>query len=497
MSWTVGRKIAVGFTAPVVILIVVGSVAYRSTNRLIDASQQVSHTHEVLTQLERVISTLKDAETGQRGYLLTGAERFLEPYTAAVQSIDLDLKNARKLIVDPSQQRRLDALEPLVTARLESLRATMDLRRQKGLEAAVDLVQTEHGKKIMDDIRRSIDEMESAENELLDQRSRSAQATARNTLATIVLGSLIAFVIVGLVGFFITRSVVTQIRDGINRLVSSATEILAATTQQASGTAEEATAVQETSTTVDELKQTAQLSAQKARAVTEAAQKTAQTSQVGRGAVEESLKGMQEMKARMETIAERILTLSEQGQAIGEVITTVNDLAEQSNLLSVNAAIEAAKAGEAGKGFAVVATEVKALAVQSKQATSQVRGILSEIQRATQAAVMAAEQGVKASEAGLGVVTRAGESIRLLAESLTESAQAAQQIQASAQQQSAGTEQIGLAMQNIQQASTQNMASTRQVERAAQDLNELARRLKALVAGSGNHGKADPGGSLA
>jgi methyl-accepting chemotaxis protein len=183
----------------------------------------------------------------------------------------------------------------------------------------------------------------------------------------------------------------------------------------------------------------------------------------------------------MEAIAARILTLSEQAQAIGEITATVGDLAEQSNLLAVNAAIEAAKAGEAGKGFAVVAAEVKSLAEQSRAATAQVRGILGEVQRATQAAVMAAEQGVKVSEAGAGVAIRAGEAIRLLAENVGESAQAAQQILASAQQQGGGMDQVALAMRNIQQASTQTLASTRQVERAAQDLNELARRLQARV----------------
>ena len=136
-----------------------------------------------------------------------------------------------------------------------------------------------------------------------------------------------------------------------------------------------------------------------------------------------------------------------------------------------------------------MAAEVKALAEQSKQATVQVRGILNEIQKATQAAVMAAEQGVKTSEAGVGLAARSGESIRLLSESLAESAQAAQQIVASAEQQSAGMDQAALAMRNIQQASAQNMASTRQVERAAQDLRELARRLQAVVGGrSGDSG---------
>jgi methyl-accepting chemotaxis protein len=233
----------------------------------------------------------------------------------------------------------------------------------------------------------------------------------------------------------------------------------------------EATAVQQTTTTVEEVKQTAHL----------AAQKTAEISLDGRRAVEESIRGTQEARTRMEALAGRIVALSEQGQAIGEIIATVNDLAEQSNLLAVNAAIEAAKAGEVGKGFAVVAAEVKSLAERSKQATGQVRSILNEVQRATQAAVLAADQGVKAWETGESVARRAGEAIRVLADAQIESAQAAQQTQVVAHQQAVGMDQISAAMANIQQASSQNMASTRQVDQAARDLNELAGRLSLLV----------------
>jgi methyl-accepting chemotaxis protein len=277
---------------------------------------------------------------------------------------------------------------------------------------------------------------------------------------------------------------VSQIRTAAEEIAAATAEILAATSQQAAGVTEAVTAIQQTVTTVDEVKQTTQLVTQKAQAVAEAVQRTTQIAQDGRRAVEESTRSAQEAKTRMEAIAARILTLSEQAQAIGEITATVGDLAEQSNLLAVNAAIEAAKAGEAGKGFAVVAAEVKSLAEQSRAATAQVRGILGEVQRATQAAVMAAEQGVKVSEAGAGVAIRAGEAIRLLAENVGESAQAAQQILASAQQQGGGMDQVALAMRNIQQASTQTLASTRQVERAAQDLNELARRLQARASGA-------------
>jgi methyl-accepting chemotaxis protein len=163
----------------------------------------------------------------------------------------------------------------------------------------------------------------------------------------------------------------------------------------------------------------------------------------------------------------------------------VNTLAGRSNLLAVNAAIEAAKAGEVGWGFAVVAAEIKGLAEQSKQATVQVRGILGEIHGATHAAVMASEDGVKAVEAVAGVAAEAGQSIVRLTQSVMASAQAAQQIVVSVQQQVTGMEQVAGVMQQLQQGATQSMAATRQVERAAQDLTMLARRLQGLVGGNG------------
>jgi len=277
------------------------------------------------------------------------------------------------------------------------------------------------------------------------------------------------------------REVNREIREGVNVLGSSASEILAATAQVASGAVETATAVSETTTTVEEVKQTSQVSSQKAKYVSESAQKAAQVSQAGKKAVEETIEGMSRIREQMESIAESILRLSEQSQAIGEIIAAVNDLAEQSNLLAVNAAIEAAKAGEQGKGFAVVAQEVKSLAEQSKQGTAQVRTILNDIQKATSAAVMATEQGSKAVAAGVKQSADAGESIRMLAESIAEAAQAAAQIAASSQQQLVGMDQVALAMDNIKQASTQNVAGTKQTETAAQNLHELGQRLKQTV----------------
>ncbi len=274
---------------------------------------------------------------------------------------------------------------------------------------------------------------------------------------------------------------VRDVMDAVNVLASSASEMFTATQQLASTASETATAVSQTSATAEELKQTARLSSEKAIHVSESAQKAAQVAQQGTTAVSENMEAINRMKSQAELVAESIVKLSEQAQAIGEITTTVNDLAEQSNLLAVNAAIEAAKAGEQGKGFSVVAGEIKSLAEQSKRATAQVRAILSDVQKATGAAVMATEQVNKAVEAGVKQAAEAGNSIRNLADTIVQASNAATQVAASSQQQLVGIDQIASVMENIRQATQQNSAGIKQVEKAAQDLNMLGQKLKAMA----------------
>ncbi len=273
----------------------------------------------------------------------------------------------------------------------------------------------------------------------------------------------------------------SQISEATANIAAAAAEIMSATAQQATAASEQSAAISQTTTTIDEVKTIVEQSFTKAQAVAQQAQRTRDISRAGQQAVTDTIESMSQIKEKVEGIAENILALSEQTQQIGEIIATVNDIASQSNLLALNASVEAARAGEHGKGFAVVAVEVRNLAEQSKQATAQVKEILSEIQRATNAAVMATEEGTKGVDGGVSLTGQTGATIEQLAGSISESASAAQQIVASAQQQTTGMEQIALAMQNINQATVQNLASTRQAEKAAQDLSSLARQLERLV----------------
>jgi PAS domain S-box-containing protein len=298
--------------------------------------------------------------------------------------------------------------------------------------------------------------------------------------------------IVGLVGLGrdITRrkeaeaevqELITQIRDTANALSTSAAEILAAAMQQTSGASEQSAAITQTTITVDELNSIAAQSVAQSAEMAEEAQRTVEVSHTGQAMVQETIAGMEQIKARVESIAENILALSEKTQQIGEIISTVNDIASQSNMLALNASVEAARAGEQGKGFAVVAMEVRSLADQSKQATAQVNSILSDIQHATNAAVMATEEGTKGVEEGVRLVAQTEDVIQQLAAVIVKSTQSATQILAGGQQQRSAIEQIALSMGNINQVTTQSLASARQVEKAAQDLNGLARRLTEKV----------------
>ena len=532
MKFSVGAKIWACLGGVLLILLIVAAVSYENTRKLTDTATWRAHSFEVQGGLLGLLSVLQDAETGQRGYLITGEERYLEPYQAAVRNIDRAIQALKDLTVDnPVQQRNIETLRAPVKDKLDELKQTVDLRRGQGFDPARQVVLTDRGKQAMDEIRRQIAGMQAVESELSRQREAAMAASSENTLWVILGGAGIAALFVIAAGFFLGRNIsgplreitgiaeqigsgdltvspvtdvvrtdeigilagtfrimtgklrqlIQEIREGTNVLGTAASQIVTITAQVAAGAAETATALAQTSATMEEVKKTSQVSSEKALYVSETAQNTAQVSQGGRRAVEQSIEGITKVREQIGAIAEAVMQLSEQSQAIGEIVATVNDLAEQSNLLAVNAAIEAARAGDQGKGFVVVAQEVKSLAEQSKQATAQVRSILGDIQKATATAVLAAEQGSKAVDAGVKQSLEAGEAIERLAQSISTATQAATQIVASNQQQQVGIDQVALAMENIRQASVQNLGATKQAETAAQNLNELGHKLKAMA----------------
>ncbi len=278
------------------------------------------------------------------------------------------------------------------------------------------------------------------------------------------------------------KNLFRAIRDAVQRLTVASRQILDSTSEQSVGTQEQASTVAQTVSTVNEIAHTAHQAAQRSSEVADAARHCDDVGNAGRASIEESIRAMEQVKKQVESLAQNILSLAERAQAIGEITATVNDIAEQTNVLALNAAVEASRAGEHGKGFAVVASEVKSLAQQSKTATHQVRKILTEIQRATQEAVLSTEDGTKAVGAASRVVVEAGDTINQLVATLANSAKLALQISASANQQAVGVSQLNEGIHNINSVTQRHADTIKQIEQSAQNLNELSNELANLTA---------------
>jgi methyl-accepting chemotaxis protein len=264
-------------------------------------------------------------------------------------------------------------------------------------------------------------------------------------------------------------------------LNAAAAEIRASAQEQAASVEEQFAAVQETAATVDEITHSGAQIGKRAGEVIATAQSTAQTSRAGLRAVADTARAMDAIREQAEAVAGNIVALSEKTQAIGDIITTVNDISERTHLLALNAAIEAAAAGESGRSFAVVASEMKLLADQAKAATGQVRTILGEIQRGINTSVMLTEEAVKRAATGKARSDTTQRTIEEITARVEESVQTFQQIVASTNQQQLGIEQVMGALQNIRQASQQTAAGTREVEAASANLTELAQALMTLA----------------
>jgi methyl-accepting chemotaxis protein len=277
------------------------------------------------------------------------------------------------------------------------------------------------------------------------------------------------------------QRIISEIQSEVNVLSNSTNEIVSSVNQVSAGTAETAAAVTETTASVEEVKQTAQISTDKAKDVLANAEESLKIVKSNEKTLLLTIDEMKQIQEKMNVISASIIKLSEHSLMIGEIITSVNGLAEQSNLLAVNAAIEAAKAGDQGKSFGVVAQEIRALAEQSKEATVQVRALLNDIQNATSAAVLATEQGSKAVTKGVVQSSQMSESIHLLSTSISRFAQAANQIAISSQQQLVGVDQVTVAMSNINDASNQHVEHMRQIETSITSLNAVTKSLKELV----------------
>jgi methyl-accepting chemotaxis protein len=481
-NWTFGKKLAFGFAVSSTFLIAIGIASYWSIYVLIATAGSVTHTQKVLEHVTSLLSQMKDAETGQRGYLLTGDQAYLEPFQSASVGTSPVLAELRTLTADnPNQQARISQAEALTTAKFNELKRTIDLRRSGHADEAMKIVLSGEGKKVMDSLRAVCEQINREERELLSKRESEADATSGSAKMTIIGGTVLCLLFVIGAGFTITRSLTDRLGMAVGHVQSSSAELQAAATQQASGAREQAGAMSEISTTISELGVTSRQIAESAQRVAQFAEQTAMAARNGEGTVEKGQESIAGIRRQTDLVVSHMLDLGRKSQEIGAVLDIVSELAEQTNILAINATIEASGAGEAGRRFAVVAEEIRKLADRVAASTKGIRIQIDDVRGAVNTTVMATESGAKAVDLGARQFAEVAVAFKQISDLVSTTTEAVREIELSTKQQATAADQVRIAVSDVAQATQETETSSTQTLQTASQLAGLSMDLRRLV----------------
>lgn len=298
-------------------------------------------------------------------------------------------------------------------------------------------------------------------------------AEAFNTMTTVIVKNLKGEIVK-------SNHILASIKEAIIQLSSFSNEMMAICAQQSSGATQQATAVQEVTTTSEEIAITAKQITDNAKSVESMAEATSQSCIDGTSDVSNAITGMGHLKTEVQGIATSMLQLADNSQKIGGIVEIIDEISDQTNLLALNAAIEAAGAGEAGKRFAIVAQEVRRLAERTVDATKQIKGLIEEIQKATNSTIMVTEEGTKAVDSASRLVDEVQQSFTKIMGMVEETARAAKEITLSTQQQTSACEQMAETMGDVRDVAQQVATSARETERTIAEIMEQIEKLKEL-----------------
>lgn len=481
-NWTFGRKVGSGFAATSLALIVIAVTGYQNATSAIETAERVAHTHRVQREVAELMALIASTETYQRGFVLTNDDDFLTHYTSALNAIDKAYERVRTITADnPAQVRTLEALRPVIDQRLALLKRGIDDRKTSSLEATAARIVQSEGKGLMERIRELVDQLDAEEARLLKLREVAADASSGATKLVILWGAIIAVSVTIVIGWLIIRSLTLQLGSSAQHIQSSSTELQASSNQQATSAREQATAMTEIATTISELLATSRQIADSAKRVSQIAAQTASAARTGDATVTRGHEATTTMRKQVDLIVNHMLELGKKSQQVGSVLDIVAELAEQTNILAINATIEAAGAGDTGRRFGVVADEIRKLADRVAGSTKEIRAMIDDVRGAVNTTVMATEAGSKAVDASTTQVLEMAGAFQEIANLVGTTTDAAREIELSTKQQATAVEQVNVAITTVAGATRETEASASQTLQTAVQLTDLSARLLRIV----------------
>ncbi|MDY0746591.1 CHASE3 domain-containing protein [Paucibacter sp. R3-3] len=481
-TWSFGRKLALGFGLSFLVLMLVGGLSYRGVQSLARTSYQVAHTHEVLDRVNGLLSAMKDAETGQRGYLLSGNEAYLEPYLAARAAAPQLLAELRALVADSAdQQQRVAEAGGRVDAIMKLHGERIDMRRQSGLEATLRAVQTGEGKRQMDGLRRLLGDMNNTERDLLRERAAEVESASSDVRTAIAVGTVLGLLLVVAAGAFLARLLHARIGFAVGEVQRSTNELQATSVQQAANARETSTSMTQITTTLSEMTRSSREIAASAQRVVGIAGQTAKEARAGDELLQAAHASIATMREQAKIVGDRMQELGGRSRQVDLILDLVSELADQTNILAINASIEAVSAGEAGARFGTVADEIRRLADRMTISAKEIRTQIADVRATVEDTKRSTQAGADAVEAGVSRFTAVAASFADIGAMVVKTNDAAHEIELATQQQATAVEQLGGALAHTAQAAQETEVSSAQTSQTALRLAEMSRGLMQLI----------------
>jgi methyl-accepting chemotaxis protein len=479
---TFGNKLAAGFglILGLTVLIAVTSV---TALRFVTTSNDkvIASATQNLVGAQKLNTTMESRISDYRAYLLNGSQEYLDlttkDRTAFLDTVGrledtLADAKARELLdmISVAEAKHDAALAPVIERR----RAISDLRNIAQLNA------TNVGP-LRQAVQDGITALVSRESAVVEtDRRHSATTAARATWAIIGLG-LIALGCGCLIAWRLNRNLRREVGAAVGHIQSSSAQLEAAAAQQANGGRDQASAMSEITTTISELLITSRQIADSAQRVSQIAEDTADAARTGDATIDQTRASITAIRTQVDQIVQHMLALGEKSQQIGGVVDLVSELAEQTNILAINATIEASGAGEWGRRFAVVAEEIRKLADRTAGSAKEIRALIEDVRGAVNTTVMATEIGAKAVDSGSRQFDDATNSFRRIAQLVATTNDATREIELSTKQQTTAVEQVNVAASDTARVSRETEASAVQTRQTATHLSTLSGDLLDLV----------------
>ena len=479
---TFGNKLAGGFGLSVALSLLIGVISVLALSIVVDAKDEViNRASRNLTGAERLNTMAANRISDYRAYLLNGTPEFLEMTTAdrarfldQVGRLKGALTDTTELsllaAVSAAEKDHAAAMAPVIERR----KTITDLHDVAELNAtAVPPAREKLEKSIAALIARVQVDLETA-------RRESSRTATRTIVAVIVLGVL-SIVSASIIGVRLSRGLRREVGAAVGHIQSSSAQLEAAAAQQANGGRDQASAMSEITTTISELLITSRQIAESAQRVSKIAEDTATAAENGDATINQTRQSIAAIRTQVDQIVQHMLALGEKSQQIGGVVDLVSELAEQTNILAINATIEASGAGEWGRRFAVVAEEIRKLADRTAGSAKEIRALIDDVRGAVNTTVMATEIGAKSVDAGARQFDDATSSFRHIARLVATTNDATREIELSTKQQTTAVEQVNVAASDTARVTRETEASAVQTRQTASHLSNLSGDLLELV----------------